>query len=152
VGRNSPRPLRVTLRGCRRRWTEPFAVPIAHQSRPKKRTAAFTSLQKRYQSPIANGILEISAPSAPHPPLTSPNDQRPGVAFSFRIPSGTGSKHLYTDETSGDVALPIPHPKFPLRNHFDLWLSTQSITSTTPTIPPVSTSTGTEIPCFVFIN
>jgi hypothetical protein len=38
-------------------------------------------------------------------------------------------------------------PKPPFLNHFDLWLSTQSLTSTTPTIPPLSNSDGTEIPC-----
>ena len=39
-------------------------------------------------------------------------------------------------------------PKLPFWNHFDLWLCTQSTTSTTPTMPPVSSLCGTEIPCF----
>jgi hypothetical protein len=43
-------------------------------------------------------------------------------------------------------------PTFPFSNHFDVCLSTQSITSTTPTIPPVSTSNGTEVPYFRFTH
>ena len=78
--------------------------------------AVLVKFQQRYQSPIANDTLEISASPAPHPPLTSPKrSTAEGVAFSFRIPAGTGSKHLYSDETSGDVDLPVPSQIFPSR-------------------------------------
>jgi hypothetical protein len=74
-----------------------------------------------------------------------------GTAFSFRIAAGTAPTHRYIDEPFKRRGF-ATHPKFPLRNHFDLWRSTQSITSTTPTIPPLSVSNGTEIPCFLFTN
>jgi hypothetical protein len=43
-------------------------------------------------------------------------------------------------------------PTFPFSNHFDVCLSTQSITSTTLTIPPISISSGTEFLYFRFTH